>query len=62
MKTYAHGDIIEYEGDTWTVIGVGITAIGPCAMEGQTYLQLASTTRFIVQRNGRRPVMIATWV
>jgi len=51
-----HGDTFEHGGKVWTVIGVGATNAA-----GQTYLHLASTTEFVEQRNGRRPVMQADW-
>lgn len=48
---------IELEGDTWRVIGVGVTR-----EDGLTYCHLASTTRFVEQRNGARPIQIGEWV
>lgn len=54
---YKLGDIINTAGDTWEVIGVGWTND-----EGRTYLHLVSTTRFVKQRNGKRPIMIADWI
>ena len=45
------GTIAALDGDTWEVIGVG------CAdADGFTVFHLASTTRFIQQKNGKRPI------
>jgi hypothetical protein len=52
-----HGDLINLDGDTWTVVAVGATD-----EQGRVYLHLASTTRFIAQRNGKRPIQICDWV
>lgn len=52
----AHGDIVKYDGDTWRVLAVG------AQREGEIYLHLASTTRFIEQRNGKRPIQMASFV
>jgi hypothetical protein len=57
VKNVKRDDLIEIEGDTWKVIGIGFTN-----EEGKTYLHLASTTRFRQQRNGKVPVQMADWL
>lgn len=47
---------IYIDGDTWRILGIG------ASRNQQTYLHLASTTRFQEQRNGRAPVQITDWV
>lgn len=56
-KKYKYSDIVEYDGDVWTVLGVGYTR-----EDGKTYLHLASTTRFITQKNGKRPIQACDWI
>ena len=51
------GTTITHDGDTWRVLGVGVTR-----EDGRTYCHLASTTRFIGQRNGQRPIQCAVWI
>lgn len=52
--------IIHHDGDTWRIIGFGATR--SCEFGPQTFCHLASTTRFSVQRNGKRPVQICEWI
>jgi len=56
-KSYKYQDVIEHDGDVWVVWGVGCTR-----EDGKTYLHLASTTRFLTQKNGKRPIQIADWI
>ena len=49
--------LIEHEGDTYRVI-----AKGAKDAQGRVYCHLASTTRYVEQRNGRRAVQIADWI
>ena len=49
--------VIEHDGDRWRVIAKGATR-----GDGYVYCHLASTTRFVQQRNGLRPVQIADWI
>ncbi len=56
-KSYKYQDVIEHNGDVWTVLGVGCTR-----EDGKTYLHLASTTRFVTQKNGKRPIQIGDWI
>ncbi len=49
--------VIEHDGDRWQVIATGATNDS-----GQVYCHLASTTRYVEQRNGRRPTQIADWI
>jgi len=56
-KGYKIDDTIEYDGDTYKVLAVGWTN-----EDGLTCLHLASTTRFVTQRNGKRPCMIVVWL
>jgi len=51
------GDIIERDGDTWLVLGIGHTN-----EEGKTYVHLASQTRHRKQRNGNVSVQFADWI
>lgn len=44
--------IITVGGDTWQVLSTGRYA------EGMVFVHLASTTQFVEQRNGRRPVQL----
>lgn len=48
---------IEVFGDTWRVL-----ALGARDGEGNVYAHLASTTRFVQQRNGQRPIQIGDWI
>ena len=48
--------IINHDGDTWRILGIGTQA------DGNVYLHLASTTRFRQQRNGKVPVQMADWL
>lgn len=47
---------IEHDGDTWEIVAEGATR------DGKTYCHLASTTRFLQQKNGKSPVQIADWI
>lgn len=49
--------VIEHDGDLWQVLAKGATD-----ERGLTFCHLASTTRFIEQRNGRRPIQINDWI
>lgn len=49
-------DKITLDGDTWRIVARGTNE------DGKTYCHLASTTRFINQKNGRRPIMAGVWV
>lgn len=48
---------IRLDGDTWRVLSIGIAR-----EDGKRLCHLASTTRFVRQRNGQRPVQICDWV
>ena len=52
----AHGQVIRFAGEAWTVLGVGATH------EGKTYLHLASQERFTAQKNGQRPIQSGVWL
>lgn len=49
--------VVEHDGDRWRVIAKGATR-----GDGYVYCHLASTTRYVQQRNGRRPVQIVDWI
>ncbi|WP_441253643.1 hypothetical protein [Bradyrhizobium sp. 613_E4_N2_2] len=49
--------VIEHEGDHYRVL-----ATGAIDEAGRVYCHLASTTRFVQQRNGRRPIQICDWI
>ena len=49
-------DVIRYENEDWRIVGIGAKE------EYHTFLHLASTTRFRMQRNGPVPVQKAVWV
>jgi hypothetical protein len=48
---------IQHDGDTWNLVATGITR-----EDGLTYCHLASTTRFVEQRNGQRPIQMGDWL
>lgn len=48
---------IQHDGDMWNVLSTGVTR-----EDGKTFCHLASTTRFVKQRNGQRPVQVCDWV
>lgn len=48
---------IQHDGDNWNILATGATR-----EDGKTFCHLASTTRFVKQRNGQRPVQICDWV
>lgn len=50
-----HGDQIEADGDIWKVLGIGRQ------VDGFIYVHVASTTRFVKQRNGERPIQSGGW-
>jgi|Laugresu1bdmlbsd_1035121.scaffolds.fasta_scaffold59648_1 hypothetical protein len=50
-------ELIHHDGDIWAVIGHGVVRD-----DGLQYCHLASTTRFVQQRNGQRAVQIADWI
>lgn len=50
-------EVIEHNGDTWRVLARGATRD-----DGAVYCHLASTTHFVQQRNGQRPVQICDWI
>lgn len=56
-KTEYLDKIISLDGDTWKVVGVGITDA-----DGFTFLLLSSTTRFRKQKNGMCPVQSCQWL
>lgn len=58
MTTYKMDDVIEFDGDTYRVIGVGYTD----HETGSTFYHLVSTTKFVSQRNGKRPCQICVWL
>ena len=45
------GETITVDGDQWEVVAVGYTR-----EDGKTCYHLVSTTKFVQQRNGKRPV------
>lgn len=49
--------VIDHDGDRWNVLAKGATRD-----DGFVYCHLASTTRFVRQRNGDRPMQIADWI
>lgn len=49
--------VVEHDGDRWRVVAEGTTR-----GDGHVYCHLASTTRFVQQRNGPRPVQMLDWV
>lgn len=51
------GDIIERDGDTWLVLGIGVRND-----EGKLYVHLASQTRYRKQRNGNVSIQFADWI
>lgn len=50
--------VIEHDGDQWRVIAKGVTR----PEDGFIYCHLASNTRFVQQRNGKRPVQTLDWI
>lgn len=50
------GKIINHEGDTWEVIGVG------ASRDGLTYCHLRSTTRSRQAKNGAHWLQMADWI
>ena len=48
---------IQHEGDTWRVVGRGVTR-----EDGAVFCHLISTTRGRQQRNGWCPVQVLDWV
>ena len=56
MKQNGIDKKIFYDGDVWRVINTGVQR------DGQTYCHLASTTRFIVQKNGNVPRQIGDFI
>lgn len=50
------GQIIEWEGDTWRVLALGVR------IDGKVNAHLASTTRSRQQRNGFCPVQIVDMI
>ena len=53
------GDLrrVEHDGDTWRVLSAGVER-----SDGLRLCHLASTTRFLAQRNGQRPIQICDWI
>lgn len=49
-------DLIEFAGDTWRILGLGVE------QDGKRLAHLASTTRFRQQRNGRVPIQCIDWI
>lgn len=47
---------IDIDGETYRIIGRGAQND-----EGHVYMHLASESRFVEQKNGRRPAQIVTW-
>jgi hypothetical protein len=58
MIKYEVGQIINHDGDTWKILGVGAFS----ERREMVYLHLASTTRFREQKNGPNPVQIGDWL
>lgn len=56
MPSNTNLPIIDWEGDTWKIIGQGVTR------EGKTCCHLSSCTRFREHRNGPYPVQMMDWV
>ena len=53
---------IEYNGDTWRILGVGVTQTLDDG-KSVTYLHLASATRGSKHRNGKMyPIQMADWL
>lgn len=50
--------LITLDNDEWVVVSAG--AINNA--DKTIYLHLRSTTRFVQQKNGKRPVQIADWL
>ena len=50
--------LITLDGDEWVVVSVGFADHNT----GNVYCHLRSTTRFVQQKNGKRPVQIADWL
>lgn len=48
---------IDHQGDTWRVLSEGASRD-----DGMTFCHLASTTRFVQQRNGPYPIQACDWV
>jgi hypothetical protein len=56
MKTATTYQTIELDGDTWAVIGLGVR------QDEKVYAHLASTTRYLQQRNGRCPIQVCDFI
>lgn len=52
----AVGRIIEWDGDTWKIVGLGTR------IDGKVNTHLASTTRGRQQRNGFYPIQMVDWL
>lgn len=48
--------VIKWDADTWRVLSTG------AERDGKVYAHLASTTRFVQQKNGSNPVQICDWI
>lgn len=53
----SNAPVIKFEGQDWKVLGTGVVRD-----DGKTFCHLASTTEFVQQRNGARPIQIGVWV
>lgn len=51
------GATVQYDSDTWRVLGVGTTR-----EDGATMFHLASTSRGRQQKNGWYPAQICAWI
>lgn len=47
---------IQWDGDTWRILATG------AKRDGKTCCHLASTTRFVPQKNGKRAVQMCDWL
>lgn len=47
---------VRKNGDVWRIVGIGVSK------EDKTFCHLASTTRFVKQRNGSRSIQMQDWV
>lgn len=58
MQIRPNNHLISLDGDEWVIVSTGFADNDT----GSIYCHLRSTTRFIQQKNGKRPVQIADWL
>lgn len=58
MQISPNKHLITLDGDEWVIVNVGVVDNDT----GNVFCHLRSTTRFVQQKNGRRPVQIGDWL